>query len=399
MLDYYVARTQLLESIKNLNQQFRYEEIALNNAVGRHLAEAVIARFDQPLFTNSAMDGYAVCDPEGKYTHFDCIERIAAGEIGTFTLQPGQAARIFTGAAIPEGATGVVMQEKVKCDQNQITVTTPVQINENMRLRGEEVQVGQVIVPANTKITPVVAGILASQGYTVVKVKQPLRVAVISTGSELQELGEDLQSGKIYDTNRYLLMNWLKQMDVKVIDGGIVTDHLSLTIQILDDLADKVDVIIASGGASVGEEDHLKQAIHHLGQLEGWQLAIKPGKPFGFGKIRKAGICLLPGNPVASLVTFYLLVYPYIKNLQSDDSCLLNFELPAYFTREKLEPRREFLRGNYFIDDQGQRWVKPLAQQGSHMLTSMIEATVLIEIPPSQSVKHGQLLKVYPLPF
>ena len=425
MQDYHVAKNKLLAGVTPKVTYHEYEnspqvdqliDIPLLMSVGQILGDDLLVRVDSPAFNNSAMDGYALCDPQGDLVRFAVIGRITAGEdAANIALQPGQACRIFTGAPVPEGTTAVVMQESTELFDAVLALEHPVRAGLNIRLQAEELSVGQKLAAKGTHIDPALVALVASQGYAELPVIQSntsaLKVAVFSTGNELIDPPQPLTSGKIYDANRYQLLAWLRLLKVTATDGKILPDSLADTENALLEMSRTHDVIILSGGASVGEEDHVKPALESIGTLEAWKLLIKPGKPFGWGKIlkktehkysrREATYChvfILPGNPVAAYITFYLLVYPVLLKMQGLDPSLPQRIVIADFETKKLEPRREYLRGKLVANSGGIEKVQELRGQGSAMLSALCAADVLIEIPPNAVIKKGDYVNVMILP-
>lgn len=392
MLDFHDALAQLNEAVQ-LPKKIR--QVSLVESLGKHLSEDLFAVYDAPLFDNSAMDGYALCDPDEALTEFKVIGRVAAGDLATMTLQAGEAVRIFTGAPTPKGATTVVMQEYVDREDDVIRLHNATQNGMNIRYCGEEVRKGEMILAKNREMTAATIALCASQGYSELSVFDGLSIAVVSTGSELIPQSEPLAPGKIYDANRFMLQAWLQKKH-HVYDAGIIHDDYEATKAQLLKLAETQDVIILSGGASVGEEDHVGKAIAEVGELHGWKIAIKPGKPFGWGKIGKAHVFMLPGNPVSAYVTFYLFVYPFLQKSIGADSATF-MKGVSRFTREKLEPRREFLRGLYVENPQGGFDLSIAKGQGSAMLSGLAVANCLIEVMPDTAVENGMTLNFYPI--
>ena len=394
MLDYEQALPQLLASLETTKKKELVNLIEANNRV---LSEDISAQYDHPLFSNSAMDGYAVCDPQANLTQFTVVGRIVAGDQATQTLNTGEACRIFTGAALPRGTTTVIMQEHVEVNDSFIVLKQAYPAQRNMRLQAEEIKVGDILFHKGHTLNPASIALCASQGFAKLPVLKRLKVCVFSTGNELLEPQEILSPRKIYDANRYQLLTWLTSLTVEIYDGGILPDDLISTQKTLEQASLSQDVIIFSGGASVGEEDHIKQAIKHIGSLNGWKLAIKPGKPFGFGKANDAEIFMLPGNPVATFVTFFILVYPALLKLQGKAPEIKTTVAIADFSQDKLEERREFLRASMRTEN-NQHHVTIAKQQASNMLGALSLANSLIEIPPNTIIKKGDLVKVYPFP-
>ena len=301
MLDYHEALTQLLDALPG---PVGGHDLPLAQCVGRVLANSVVACQDTPLFDNSAMDGYAVADTSGHLTTFTVVDRIAAGDAASSPLREGEAARIFTGAPVPAGTTAVVPQEQTQRDGTLVHMEQAPRAGSNIRRRAEEYAAGAVLLAPGTVLDAAAIALAASQGHACLSVTRPLRVMVFSSGNELRQPGEALASGQIWDANRYQLLAWLAGLSVEVIDGGILPDEASVTRMRLQEVVEQADVVLTSGGVSVGEEDHVRAALEAIGHLEVWKLAIKPGKPFAWGTAGRAHVFMLPGNPVARTAPF-----------------------------------------------------------------------------------------------
>ncbi|MEN9657415.1 MAG: hypothetical protein RL571_880 [Pseudomonadota bacterium] len=387
MLDFDTALSRLLLAARVSSG---VDVLPLNQANGRVLSHDVVSQIAVPSFDNSAMDGYALHIGDAWPDSFKVVQRIVAGEVGQ-ALNVGEAARIFTGAPIPAGANVVVMQEDCRAMDGQVYIAAPLELGSNIRLRGEDIAAGSVILPAGTRLSPVAIGLAASIGIAELSVKQRLRVGLLSTGDELVEPGQPLGAGQIYNSNRYALTALLD--DCLITDLGIVPDDAELTRDILQTAAKQHDVLITSGGVSVGEEDHVKGAVEQLGHLDLWKIAIKPGKPFAYGRIGDCDFIGLPGNPVSSLVTFLLLVRPF---LLARLACLklkpIRFKLMAAFDWKKAGNRREFLRGR--LNEQGHVEIYP--QQGSGVLTSLVWGDGLVDIAAGETIKLGDSVQFIP---
>ncbi len=378
------------------------ERIDSLNALGRVLAESVTSPVNVPPLDNSAMDGYALRVADlVQAKSLPVSQRVAAGQVGT-VLQPGTCARIFTGAPVPEGADAVVMQEHTQTDeQGKVVFTRDVQVGQNIRRCGEDVSQGQTVLTAGTRLRPAHLGMAAAVGRAHVEVFRRPRVAVLTTGNELVMPGEPLPAGSIYNSNRHTLRGLIEASGAQATDLGVVPDDLQATRAALRAAAQHHDLIITSGGVSVGEEDHLRAAVQAEGQLDFWALGIKPGKPFVFGSIKGQGDaesdrCLymgLPGNPVASFVTFLLLVSPVVRVLAGEVWRLPKaLHLPADFDWPHPDSRREFLRAQ--LTEQGT--VTLFAHQGSGVLTSAAWADGLVDVSPMQSITRGQMVPFLP---
>ena len=398
MLDYPLALEQLLAEA--LTRRTAVAERSLIDSRGHYLAQAISAQHDMPQFDNSAMDGYALClhDSEEQLS-YHLIGRIAAGDSAEpIQLQLGQAARIFTGAPIPHGCNAVIPQENTQTAGDELICLKAPKINDNIRRCGEDFALGTEILSQGHLLTPAAIGLAAGQGYTALPVHRPLRVTVFSSGNELLEPSQTLHSGAIYDANRYQLITWLTALHCEVRDGGILPDDLARTAEQLQQASSNSDLIITSGGASVGEEDHLKAAITRIGTLTQWKLAIKPGKPFAWGEIGHARVMMLPGNPVATFVTFKMLVEPSLRVMMGahpNQALTEPIMARANFSAKKADGRREFLRGILWHDAQGAAHVDRMSNQGSHMLSACAQANCLIEVAAGVLVEQGQLLPVH----
>ena len=364
-------------------------------ANGRVLATAQTSTLNVPERDNTQMDGYAVraIDCASGAASLPVSQRIAAGHVGQ-PLQPGTAARIFTGALLPDGADCVVMQEQCAVLDGVVTVNHVPHAGEWVRRQGEDIRAGGVILGAGRRLRSQEMGLAASVGLAQVPVLRKLRVAVFFTGDELAMPGEPLAPGAVYNSNRFTLRGLLENLGCEITDLGIVPDSLEATKAVLRQAAQGNDLIITSGGVSVGEEDHIKPAVEAEGRLNMWQIAVKPGKPLAFGEVREAFFVGLPGNPVSSFVTFLLFVRPFILRLQGVAGNLAprSYQLPAAFERLKADRRNEFLRAK--VNDDGE--LELFANQSSGVLTSTVWGDGLIDCPPGLSIARGDMLRFIP---
>ncbi|MGX9729841.1 molybdopterin molybdotransferase MoeA [Janthinobacterium aestuarii] len=364
-------------------------------ANGRVLAAAQTSTLNVPERDNTQMDGYAVraSDCASGAASLPVSQRIAAGHVGQ-PLQPGTTARIFTGALIPDGADCVVMQEQCTVADGVVTVNHVPAAGEWVRRQGEDIRAGGEILGAGRRLRSQEMGLAASVGLAQLPVLRKLRVAVFFTGDELAMPGEPLAPGAVYNSNRFTLRGLLENLGCEITDLGIVPDSLEATKAVLRQAAQGNDLIITSGGVSVGEEDHIKPAVEAEGRLNMWQIAVKPGKPLAFGEVREAFFVGLPGNPVSSFVTFLLFVRPFILRLQGVAGNLAprSYKLPAAFERLKADKRNEFLRAK--INDEGE--LELFANQSSGVLTSTVWGDGLIDCPPGLSIARGDMLRFIP---
>lgn len=370
-------------------------QVSLNDALGFTLADDIASRINVPPNDNSAMDGYAVrsVDLMDNKT-LKVTQRIPAGSIGELVEQ-GTAARIFTGAAIPELADAVIIQEDTELNGDLLTVNCEqVRPGQNIRPAGQDIARNQIVLEAGTKLAPQHIGLLASIGVAEVEVFKPITVAVLSTGEELVEPGDRLAPGQIYNSNRYMLVALAKQLGCRVIDKGIVGDNLAATVAALSALAEQADVIISTGGVSVGEEDHVKAAVEQLGHIDVWKLNIKPGKPVVFGQVHDTAFIGLPGNPSSAFVTFALLARPYLlKRMGCAQTAPLLLQAVADFETKKPGKRQEYFRAK-LIREEGGLVVWPHPNQSSGILSSVAWANALVVIPPGVQVNKGDVLDV-----
>ncbi|MBK7024849.1 MAG: molybdopterin molybdotransferase MoeA [Sulfuritalea sp.] len=402
MLDYEDALTRLLAGAPIATDT---EAVPTQAAAGRVLASGLRSAIDVPPLDNTSMDGYAVrcADVTVAGTKLAVAQRIPAGSVG-HTLAPGTAARIFTGAPLPAGADAVVMQELCAPDGDAVTVNHVPHPGEWIRRRGEDIAVGREVLAAGTRLTAAHVGVAASVGAAQLKVFRRLRVALFSTGDELAMPGEPLKPGGIYNSNRYTLRALLEGLGCVVDDLGIVPDTREATRAALRAAAAGNDLILTSGGVSVGEEDHVKPAVEAEGALDLWKIAIKPGKPLAFGRVGgnlgagdtagkgAAAFIGLPGNPVSSFVTFVMLVRPFILKSQGATELRPRARgLQADFDF-KGDPRREFLRAR--INDTGGLDLFP--NQSSGVLTSCTWADGLIDNPPRRAIVSGDTVRFLP---
>jgi len=369
-----------------------FEHLPLAAAEGRVLAEDLLSSLDLPPWPNSAMDGYAVRVADWTGEPLLVSQKIFAG-MAPEPLAPGTCARIFTGAPVPAGADCVEMQEntEVLADQ-RVRFSEPLHVGQNIRPQGQETTVGERVLNAGTRLGPIELGLAASLGNAELRVVRKVRVAVLSTGDELVEPGQALGPGQIYNSNRVLLCSWLQRLGCEVLDAGILPDNLQATRERLAQLG-SVDLILSTGGVSVGEADFLGIALREAGELTLWKLAIKPGKPLTFGHFQGVPVIGLPGNPASTLVTFALLARPYLLRRQGvTEVTPLQFQVPAGFAWPKAGNRREYLRGRL---EQGRAVV--YRNQSSGVLRSAAWAEGLVEVLEERTLVEGDWVNFIPL--
>ena len=394
------ALVELLEFAKALGE---VEAVSTFDADGRVLAEDLVSALHVPPQDNSSMDGYAVrcadvVTVQATGGLLPVSQRIAAGSSGV-PLSLMSVARIFTGAPIPVGADAVVMQEEV-----DVTAEGTVQVNVTpvpgqwIRRAGEDVALGAVVLFKGARLTPASLGLAASIGLPVLSVVRRPKVALFSTGDELVMPGDvapqHMRPGAIYNSNRFFLRALLLRLGCEVTDLGIVPDRFEATVDALRNAARQHDLILTSGGVSVGEEDHIKPAVQSLGRLDVWQIAIKPGKPFAYGRVDGAHFMGLPGNPVSSFVTFLLLVRPFLLKLQGATvTAPESVAIRADFTWARADKRREFLR----VRRNAAGGLDLFDNQSSGVLTSAVWADGLVDNPPGQTIAPGDVVQFIPL--
>jgi molybdopterin molybdotransferase len=391
------------------------ESIPTLEALNRVLAADVRSPLDVPPMDTSAMDGYAIrvadLAREGA-SRLPVSQRIPAGHAPA-PLQPGSAARIFTGATVPPGADAIVMQEQAEAAGDAVTILHTPQAGEWITAQGADIRSGSVILPAGTRLSPQALGLAASVGCAELQVRRRVKVAVFFTGDELTMPGEPLKPGAIYNSNRFTLRGLLEKLGCEVTDYGIVADKLDATRATLREAAEAHDLILTCGGVSVGEEDHVKPAVEAEGRLSMWQIAMKPGKPLAFGAVRRAAgrenpaasasasasasaetfFIGLPGNPVSSFATFLLFVRPFVLSLAGARNVAPRaLSLRADFTQSKADRRNEFLRAR--INEAG--GLDVFANQSSAVLTSTVWGDGLIDNPPNHAISAGETVRFIP---
>lgn len=376
----------LLEHASSITDK---ERVDLLSARGRVLAESVHSTINVPPADNTAMDGYAMRAADvSNGERLTVTQRIPAGTVGNL-LNEGEAARIFTGAPIPEGADAVVMQEQCAQEGDSLTVNTKVCEGDHIRRVGEDIQSGAEILQAGTRLRPQDVGLIASVGIPEVDVWRKPRVAIFSTGDELVAPGEKVGPGQIYNSNRFILNGLLQTLDCDIIDLGSIPDSLEATLEALQEASKDADLIMTTGGVSVGEEDYVKVALDQLGSVDMWRVAMKPGKPVAFGKVGNSAFIGLPGNPVSAFATFCLFARPFILRMMGLQNVMpRRMQVIADFDWPKEGPRREFVRAQVNTVN-GIVKASLYPSQGSGVLTSTVWAHGLVEIPEHSTIKRG----------
>jgi molybdopterin molybdotransferase len=374
------------------------ESLPLEQALGRVLAEPVCSRVDVPPWDNSAMDGYAInCNDLAEDTSLHVTQRIPAGAAGS-PLEPGTAARIFTGAPVPANADAVVMQEVCEVIGDRVRILEIPKPGANIRRAGEDILHSEEVLARGTRLSPQHLGLAASVGIAELTVYRRLRVAIFSSGDELVMPGEELGPGQIYNSNSFTLSGLLQRMGCEVIQLGMVEDSLQATCDALSRGAAEADLILASGGVSVGEEDYVKPAVERLGSLDLWKVAVRPGKPIAFGHVAQTPFLGAPGNPVSLFVTFTMFARPFILRMQGVERDYLPTPLRtlAAFEKGAGDKRREYARGRLEIDNEGRTVVKLYSNSSSGVLSSVAWANGFAVLPAMTAIAPGDMIDFLP---
>ncbi len=397
-LDCDSARRRILDSVSPVRG---FERLALRSALGHVLTEDISSPIDVPSHTNSAMDGYAVKGDdllESDFHEFKLVGTSLAGKPWPGKVKSGQCVRIMTGAVMPKGADTVVMQEHVKREGDKVLIGPYQKPGQNVRKAGEDLSVGQLVLPSGRRLTPADLGLIASLGLAEVTVYRRLRVAFFSTGDELRSMGEPLKTGEIYDSNRYTLYGMLKKLDVELLDMGVIRDAPDALRNAFQTASSSTDVVISSGGVSVGEADYVKETLNELGEVNFWKVAMKPGRPLTFGRLGEAVFFGLPGNPVSVMVTFYQFVLPALRKMMGEKCpSPLTVKARCLSKLRKRPGRTEYQRGILETAKNGELVVRKTGNQGSGILRSMSEANCFILLDKdSAGIDEGALVDVQP---
>lgn len=384
-----------------LKVQDASEKIPLKHALNRVLAEDIHSGINVPSGINSAVDGYAVLGKDIQSTGTTELAVAGtswAGKPLDRTIQSGECARIMTGAILPDGTDTVIMQENVDRTGDVVRFGPGTAPGENVRQAGEDIKKGTLVLGAGSRLTPAEIGLIASLGIGEISVTRTLRVALFSTGDELRSIGEELEAGCVYDSNRYTLNSMLERLNVEIIDLGVIRDVPEDTEKAFLEASASADVVITTGGVSVGEADFIKDTLIKLGNVNFWKVAMKPGRPLTFGSINHATFFGLPGNPVSVMVTFYQFVQPALRHMMGEKKTEpVTMQVPCISRLKKRPGRVEFQRGILERDQDGQMKVRKTGDQGSGILSSMSRANCFIILPmDSASVEPGMMVDVQP---
>ena len=393
---------QALERIQNSIKPIQGKKnVTIRESAGHILAEDVTSPMDVPPFINSAMDGYAIQAndlPQTDNTLLKVIGKSFAGGPFEGEVKSGEAVRIMTGAIVPEGADTVIMQEHAEVNDDTIKIGNEHKAKQNVRNPGDDFFTGDTIIKAGERLSPAKLGLLASVGVTEFKVIRKPVVAFFSTGDELKGVGQILESGDIYYSNRYILFGMLEKMGVDCIDMGVVPDIKDEIEQTLKDASKIADLVITSGGASVGEADFIKIILDEIGKVGFWKIAMKPGKPLAFGHINNTIFFGLPGNPVSAMATFYQFVQPSLRLLEGEAiSDPIRLQAKCMSSLKKRPGRKDFQRGIMSTNNEGELIVDTTGIQGSHMLSSMAKANCFIVLEQDAgNIEPGEIVEVQP---
>ncbi|ENM1122267.1 bifunctional molybdopterin-guanine dinucleotide biosynthesis adaptor protein MobB/molybdopterin molybdotransferase MoeA [Vibrio parahaemolyticus] len=397
----FLSVVQGQEKILSLvNTVSEIEACKIENAYGRVLSEDIISPVNVPQYTNSAMDGYAIRSDDVDRYSYQVVAEVMAGHAYDQPLEVGQAVKIMTGAPTPLNGDTVVMREQASLEGDKVTFNgSNIKAGQNVRQAGEDLAIGSDVFTAGTRLASPEMGMIASLGFGEANVFRKLKVAVFSTGDEVQAPGTEQKANSIYDSNRFTIMGMLEKLGCEILDFGILEDNEQLMIEALENTSAQADVVMTSGGVSVGDADYIKLALDKLGQIDFWRINMRPGRPLAFGQINNKPFFGLPGNPVAVMVSFINFVEPALRKMQGEQGWKpLKVNAIATENLRSRQGRTEFSRGIYELDDTGRLTVRTTGKQGSGILRSMSEANCLIEISPAiDTVKAGESVTIIPL--
>ncbi len=397
----FLSVVQGQEKILSLvNTVSEIEACKIENAYGRVLAEHIVSPVNVPQYTNSAMDGYAIRSDDVDRDSYQVVAEVMAGHAYDQPLEVGQAVKIMTGAPTPRNGDTVVMREQAIQEGDRVTFNgANIKAGQNVRQAGEDLAIGSDVFTAGTRLASPEMGMIASLGFGEANVFRKLKVAVFSTGDEVQAPGTEQKANSIYDSNRFTIMGMLEKFGCEILDFGILGDNEQLMIEALENASAQADVVMTSGGVSVGDADYIKLALDKLGQIDFWRINMRPGRPLAFGQINNKPFFGLPGNPVAVMVSFINFVEPALRKMQGEQGWKpLKVNAIATENLRSRQGRTEFSRGVYELDATGRLTVRTTGKQGSGILRSMSEANCLIEISPAiDTVKAGESVTIIPL--
>ncbi|TOG27200.1 bifunctional molybdopterin-guanine dinucleotide biosynthesis protein MobB/molybdopterin molybdotransferase MoeA [Vibrio parahaemolyticus] len=397
----FLSVVQGQEKILSLvNTVSEIEACKIENAYGRVLAEHIISPVNVPQYTNSAMDGYAIRSDDVDRDSYQVVAEVMAGHAYDQPLEVGQAVKIMTGAPTPRNGDTVVMREQASQEGDKVTFNgANIKAGQNVRQAGEDLAIGSDVFTVGTRLASPEMGMIASLGFGEANVFRKLKVAVFSTGDEVQAPGTEQKANSIYDSNRFTIMGMLEKLGCEILDFGILEDNEQLMIEALENASAQADVVMTSGGVSVGDADYIKLALDKLGQIDFWRINMRPGRPLAFGQINNKPFFGLPGNPVAVMVSFINFVEPALRKMQGEQGWKpLKVNAIATENLRSRQGRTEFSRGIYELDNTGRLTVRTTGKQGSGILRSMSEANCLIEISPAiDTVKAGESVTIIPL--
>ncbi|HAS6645460.1 TPA: bifunctional molybdopterin-guanine dinucleotide biosynthesis adaptor protein MobB/molybdopterin molybdotransferase MoeA [Vibrio parahaemolyticus] len=397
----FLSVVQGQEKILSLvNTVSEIEACKIENAYGRVLAEHIVSPVNVPQYTNSAMDGYAIRSDDVDRDSYQVVAEVMAGHAYDQPLEVGQAVKIMTGAPTPRNGDTVVMREQASQEGDKVTFNgANIKAGQNVRQAGEDLAIGSDVFTAGTRLASPEMGMIASLGFGEANVFRKLKVAVFSTGDEVQAPGTEQKANSIYDSNRFTIMGMLEKLGCEILDFGILEDNEQLMIEALENASAQADVVMTSGGVSVGDADYIKLALDKLGQIDFWRINMRPGRPLAFGQINNKPFFGLPGNPVAVMVSFINFVEPALRKMQGEQGWKpLKVNAIATENLRSRQGRTEFSRGIYELDNTGRLTVRTTGKQGSGILRSMSEANCLIEISPAiDTVKAGESVTIIPL--
>ncbi|HHX8341405.1 TPA: bifunctional molybdopterin-guanine dinucleotide biosynthesis adaptor protein MobB/molybdopterin molybdotransferase MoeA [Vibrio alginolyticus] len=397
----FLSVVQGQEKILSLvNTVSEIEACKIENAYGRVLAEHIVSPVNVPQYTNSAMDGYAIRSDDVDRDSYQVVAEVMAGHAYDQPLEVGQAVKIMTGVPTPRNGDTVVMREQATQEGDKVTFNgANIKAGQNVRQAGEDLAIGSDVFTAGTRLASPEMGMIASLGFGEANVFRKLKVAVFSTGDEVQAPGTEQKANSIYDSNRFTIMGMLEKLGCEILDFGILEDNEQLMIEALENASAQADVVMTSGGVSVGDADYIKLALDKLGQIDFWRINMRPGRPLAFGQINNKPFFGLPGNPVAVMVSFINFVEPALRKMQGEQGWKpLKVNAIATENLRSRQGRTEFSRGIYELDNTGRLTVRTTGKQGSGILRSMSEANCLIEISPAiDTVKAGESVTIIPL--